>query len=98
VPATAPPGVVWVTHGAARLPGLVTTLAANLPESSAVRVLQAEAVAHAAHALACAWLRGDLPRAHLDATAPIFKLLTPTFGREHLDAATVKVSTPRTRS
>src|SRR5262249_19646152 len=77
VPATAPPTVVWVAPGVARLPGVVSAIAANLPETSAVRVLQPEAIAHAAHALACAWVRGDLPRGHLDATAPILKSPTP---------------------
>jgi hypothetical protein len=73
VPATAPPTVVWVAPGVARLPGMVSALAANLPETSAVRVLQLEAIAHSAHALACAWRHGGLPRGHLDATAPILK-------------------------
>lgn len=73
VPATAPPSVVWVAPGVARLPGVVSAIAANLPETSAVRVLQPDAIAYAAHTLGCAWLRGDLVRGHLDATAPILK-------------------------
>jgi molecular chaperone DnaK (HSP70) len=96
VPATAPPAVVWVTHAAARLPGLVAAVAAHLPESAAVKVLHPDAVAHAAHSLACAWQSGTLPRGHLDATAPLLRP-DPVFGGEHLDVSKVKVSAPRTR-
>jgi hypothetical protein len=99
VAATAPPSVVWVTHGAARLPGLVAAIAAGLPESAAVRLLQADSVAHAAHALACAWLRHDLPRGHLDASAPLLRVQAPAAGREILlDPIGVTVSKPRKRS
>jgi len=95
VPATAPPTVVWVAPGVARLPGVVSALAANLPETSAVRILQPDAIAHAAHALACAWLRGDLPRGHLDATAPILK---PANDPDLMPPASVTISAARTRT
>src|SRR5262249_16773217 len=68
VPAMARPDVVWVTYDAARLPGLVAAVSHHVPEPTAVRTLAADAVARAAHALAGHWLRGDLPRGHLDAT------------------------------
>jgi len=95
VPATAPPTVVWVAPGVARLPGVVSALAANLPETSAVRVLQPDAIAYAAHGLACAWVHGDLPRGHLDATAPILKSATDP---DVMPPASVTVSAARTRT
>ncbi|HEX4589711.1 MAG TPA: hypothetical protein VH120_07265, partial [Gemmataceae bacterium] len=60
------PDVLWLTAEAARLPGLVAALTDNLPEPTAIRTLPGNAVALAAHSLAEYWLRGDLPRGHLD--------------------------------
>jgi hypothetical protein len=94
--ALGPPERVWVTYGAARLPGLVNALTQHLPEATAIHALPADAVARAAHALAGHWLRGDLPRGHLDAGAPRLGV-APAFGRDLLDPATVKVSAPRVR-
>lgn len=71
VPAMVPPEVLWVTADAARLPGLLAALAQNVPEPTAIRPLPADAVGRAAHALAGRWLRGDLPRGHLDTAAPL---------------------------
>jgi hypothetical protein len=96
VPAMARPDVVWVTHDAARLPGLAAALAYHLPEPTAIRALPADAVARAVHALAAPWLRGDLPRGHLDGSAPRLGR-APAFGRDLLDPAAVKVSAPRVR-
>jgi hypothetical protein len=71
VPAMVPPDVLWVTADAARLPGLLAALGQNLPEPTAIRPLAPDAVARAAHALAGRWLRGELPRGHLDTAAPL---------------------------
>ncbi len=97
VPAMVPPDLLWVTHEAARLPGLVAALSQHLPEPTAVRPLSADAVAHAAHALAGHWLRGNLPRGHLDTTAPRLAL-APAYGRGLLDPSEVRITTPRARS
>lgn len=66
-----PPRVVWLTHAAGRLPGLVRAVHQNTPEGTAVEVLSAAAAAEAAAALVPRWLSGELPRQHLDATMPI---------------------------
>ncbi|HEY1380585.1 MAG TPA: hypothetical protein VGF55_27535 [Gemmataceae bacterium] len=95
IPAMAPPDVLWLTHDAARLPGLAAALGQHLPEPTAIRPLPADAVAKAAHALAGHWLRGDLPRGHLDTAAPRLGLALP-FGREKSEP-TMKVSAPRVR-
>jgi molecular chaperone DnaK (HSP70) len=94
--ALAQPDEVWVTHDAARLPGLVAALAQHLPEATAIRSLPADAAARAIHALAGHWLSGDLPRGHLDAAVPRLGL-APTFGRDLIDPAAVKISAPRVR-
>ncbi|HEY3788519.1 MAG TPA: hypothetical protein VGL71_06670 [Urbifossiella sp.] len=65
-----PPRAVWLTHSAGRLPGLGLAIQQNTPEGTAVEVLPAGAVAHAAAALVPRWLNGELPRTHLDAVIP----------------------------
>jgi hypothetical protein len=94
--ALAPPDQVWVTHEAARLPGLVDALAQHLPDATAIHSLPADAVGKAAHALAGLWLRGELPRGHLDASVARLGA-APAFGRDLLDPAAVKVTLPRVR-
>ena len=69
-PAIAPPDMLWVTHAAARLPGLTAALVPQVSERTAVRSLPPDDAAQAAHALAGRWLRGELPRGHLDVVAP----------------------------
>jgi len=64
-PAMSPP-----TQAAGRLPGLGLAVHQNTPEGTAVEVLPAGAVAHAAAALVPRWLAGELPRTHLDAALP----------------------------
>jgi hypothetical protein len=66
-----PPRVAWVTHDAARLPGLVKQLHAHLAERTQVRTLAPDAAAEAAAALGARWQTGELPRAHLDAVIPL---------------------------
>ena len=68
---TEPPRAVWLTHAAARLPGLARAVHANTPESTAVEVLPPGAVAAAVAALVPRWLAGDLPRVHLDSVIPL---------------------------
>jgi hypothetical protein len=65
-----PPRAVWLTHSAGRLPGLGLAIHQATPEGTAVEVLPAGAVAHAAAALVPRWLAGDLPRTHLDTVLP----------------------------
>ncbi len=75
------PDLIWLTHGAARLPGLRPTLDA-IGGDATVCVLPPDAVAVAAFALAGHWRCGELPRGHLDAVVPRFGLTltngTPT--------------------
>jgi hypothetical protein len=66
-----PPGAVWVTAAAGRLPGLVGALHANMTERTAVHVLAPDCAARAAAELATRWLRGELPAGHLDYAAPV---------------------------
>jgi hypothetical protein len=74
-------GPVLVTASAARMPGLLAALedrprgasgppGAGGPDRSMVQVLSAEAPARAAHALAAAACRGEVPAGHLEA-APL---------------------------
>lgn len=62
------PRAVWLTHEAARLPGLARHLHQNTPEGTVIEALPPNAVAQAAAALAPRWLAAELPRAHLDAS------------------------------
>jgi hypothetical protein len=75
VPAMAPPDLLWLTAGAARLPGLVAALTQNLPEPTAIRPLPADAVARAAHVLAGRWFERELPRGHLDSAVALDRRL-----------------------
>lgn len=66
-----PPRSVWLTHAAARLPGLAGAVYHATPEQTDVLALPANAVADAAAALVPRWLTGQLPRLHLDAFIPL---------------------------
>lgn len=66
-----PPRGVWLTHAAARLPGLAQAVYRATPEQTDVLALPANAVADAAASLAPRWLTGRLPRLHLDAAIPL---------------------------
>lgn len=76
-----PPRAVWLSHAAARLPGLAAAIHHTSPEQTEVLALPPNAVADAAAALVPMWLTGMIPRAHLDAAVP---LPTPMFIREAL--------------
>ena len=65
-----PPRAVWLTHAAARLPGLAAALQAAVPDRVPVLGLNPWAVCDAAAALAPRWRAGELPRAYLDAVVP----------------------------
>ena len=65
-----PPRAVWLTHAAARLPGLIPALQAAFPDRVPVLGLNPWAVCDAAAALAPRWRAGELPRAYLDAVLP----------------------------
>jgi hypothetical protein len=71
-PVMARPDVLLVTADAARLPGLVAAATQNVPEPTTIRVLSADALAVAGHALAGHCLRGDLGGAHNGAAIPRF--------------------------
>lgn len=86
---TAPPRAVWLSHAAARLPGLAAAIHHTSPEQTEVLALPPNAIADAGAALVPMWLTGMIPRAHLDAAIP---LPTPVFIRE---ALTEHGSTPR---
>jgi hypothetical protein len=61
-----PPNAVWLTHDAARLPGLISALNENMAERTGLAVLPPDAGARAAVTLAARWIRDELPRTHLD--------------------------------
>ncbi len=65
-----PPRAVWLTHAAARLPGLIPAIQAAFPDRVPVLGLNPWAVCDAAAALAPRWRAGELPRAYLDAVLP----------------------------
>jgi hypothetical protein len=73
-----PPQAVWLTHDAARLPGLIAALNDNTAERTGLAVLPPDAGARAAVTLAARWVRDELPRTHLDAVI----LLPENSGRE----------------
>ncbi len=66
-----PPRAVWLTHAAARLPGLAAAIHQGVPEQTEVLALPANAVADAAAALVPYWLTALIPRVHLDAAIPL---------------------------
>jgi hypothetical protein len=65
-----PPRAVWLTHAAARLPGLANAIHQNLPEQTEVLALPPNAIADATATLVPFWLTGMLPRVHLDVAVP----------------------------
>lgn len=69
-PIMARPDLVWITADAGRLPGLVAAVTQNVPESTAVRLLPADALAAAGCQLADRWLSGDLARGHFASAIP----------------------------
>lgn len=66
-----PPRAIWLTHAAARLPGLAHTLYHSSPEQTEVLALPPSAVADAVAAMVPGWLTGLVPRLHLDMTVPL---------------------------
>ncbi len=66
-----PPVAVWLTHSAARLPGLAAAVHRTSPESTSVQALPPHAVAEAAAALALRRLAGLAGRGFLDASLPL---------------------------
>ena len=62
------PAVVWVTHDAAKLPGLTEAIVANSSPKTQISILAPEAVAVAAAALVRRRRMGDLPDSHLDSS------------------------------
>ena len=66
-----PPRVVWLTHAAGRLPGLVKAVHQHTHEGTVIDVLSPTAAAHTAALLVPRWMSGELPRQHLDTTMPI---------------------------
>jgi hypothetical protein len=61
-----PPDAVWVTHAAARLPGLLNAVHQLASERTRLVALQPDAVARAGVGLTDRWATGELPRVHLD--------------------------------
>src|SRR5262245_52125770 len=61
-----PPRAVWLTHDAARLPGLLSAVHQHMSERTAVSVLPPDAIASAAASLSERWKTGELPHVHLD--------------------------------
>ncbi|WP_161967934.1 hypothetical protein [Fimbriiglobus ruber] len=66
-----PPRAIWLTHAAARLPGLAALLHQNSPEQTEIFALSPTAIADATAALVPRWLAGKLPPVHLDAHLPL---------------------------
>lgn len=65
-----PPALVWFTHAAGRLPGLMPAVESFTMERTAIEVLPADAGCRAALLLAGRWSENDLPRTHLDTVIP----------------------------
>jgi hypothetical protein len=66
-----PPRAIWLTHSAARLPGLAKSLHENSAEQTAIQSLPPQAAADAAAWLIRRWNSGELPKAHLDGVVPL---------------------------
>ena len=66
-----PPTAVWLTHAAARLPGLAAAVHRTSPESTSVQALPPHAVAEAAAAVALRRLAGQAGRGFLDSVVPL---------------------------
>ena len=69
-----PPAAIWVTHEAARLPGLATHLGEQSTARTQIALLAADAVPIAAVSLAMRARIGELPRVHLDSSIPLVPL------------------------
>ena len=67
----APPRAVWLTHTAAKLPGLAATIYNRSAEQTEVLALPIHAYADATASLVSRWLTGKLPRGHLDIAIPL---------------------------
>ncbi len=65
-----PPEVVWVTSAAAKLPGLMDSVALRLPERTSIMELSPVAGAEAALTLAVRRVRGELPGGDLRDAIP----------------------------
>jgi hypothetical protein len=66
-----PPRAVWLTHAAARLPGLAATVHQGVPEQTEVLALPPNAIPDAVAALVPYWLTAMIPRVHLDMAIPL---------------------------
>lgn len=66
-----PPAVIWLTHAAGRLPGLLSALETHSAERTTIRVLPADAGCRAALQLASRSFRDDLPRTHIESVIPL---------------------------
>ena len=80
-PVMARPDLLWITADAARLPGLVAAATQNVPESTTVQLLPAEALGTAGYVLGGHFLRGELPRGPIMGTVPRFAAGTATSSR-----------------
>lgn len=66
-----PPRAVWLTHAAARLPGLAAAIHQCVPEQTEVLALPPNAIPDAVAALVPYWLTAMIPRIHLDVAIPL---------------------------
>lgn len=73
-----PPRAVWLTHAAARLPGLVAAVHRGSSEQTEVIALPPFAAAEATAALVPRWLAGRLPHAHADAALSLDPVAVPS--------------------
>ncbi len=74
-----PPRAVWLTHAAARLPGLVAAVHRTQSEQTDVSALPPFAAAEATAALVPRWLAGHLPRAHADSSIDELGMMNDEF-------------------
>ncbi|MGL6074461.1 MAG: hypothetical protein ACRC8S_09905 [Fimbriiglobus sp.] len=65
-----PPLAIWLTHNAARMPGLAAAIHRTSPESTSVLALPPMAIAEAAAALSARRQLGRLSTEYLDSTIP----------------------------
>ncbi len=82
-PDTLPPAAVWLTHGAARWPGLAEALHKAVPEQTAVCALSALAPAEAVAALLPRMLAGEIGRPHAEREIATAGGAAPAWKRPH---------------
>lgn len=80
----APPRAIWLTHAAARLPGLLASIHDHSAESTDARAMPIDAVASATAKLTDRWHEGTLPRQHVESVCSPNRIHSALTGRERM--------------